>query len=71
MNLCLLKPAKFTLPRMGRKNKKIMNVLVTGVSRGVGLAICEVLLKQGFTVYGVSRSKSENFILLQEKYTAA
>lgn len=34
------------------------NILVTGVSKGLGIVICEVLLKNGYTVYGVSRSKS-------------
>ena len=33
-----------------------MNILVTGCSRGVGLEICSVLLREGHTVYGVARS---------------
>jgi 3-oxoacyl-[acyl-carrier protein] reductase len=33
-----------------------MNILVSGASRGVGLAICIVLLKQGHTVYAISRT---------------
>ena len=32
------------------------NILVTGCSRGVGLEVCRVLLKEGNTVYGVARS---------------
>ena len=38
-----------------------MNILVTGCSRGVGLKICEVLLAQGITVYGVARTYTEEF----------
>jgi 3-oxoacyl-[acyl-carrier protein] reductase len=33
-----------------------MNILVSGVSKGLGLSIAEVLLKKGWTVYGFSRS---------------
>ena len=44
-----------------RKIKKIMNYLVTGCSRGVGLEICRVLLEQGHTVYGVARSYTDEF----------
>ena len=36
-----------------------MNVLLTGVSRGLGAQICEVLLREGHSVYGVSRARSE------------
>lgn len=44
-----------------------MNVLVTGVSKGLGLKITESLLKNGCTVYGISRSKTEelNELILQ------
>lgn len=44
-----------------------MNVLITGISKGVGLKTSELLLKSGWTVYGVSRSKSEelNELLFQ------
>jgi 3-oxoacyl-[acyl-carrier protein] reductase len=45
-----------------------MNVLLTGASRGVGLAICQVLLEQNFTVYAVSRSYTEDLMILNEKY---
>ena len=45
-----------------------MNYLVTGCSRGVGLKICEVLLRQGHVVYGIARSYSEEFRLLGEQY---
>lgn len=45
-----------------------MNILVTGVSRGVGLEICKVLLSQGHTIYGIARSYSKEFIDLQSRY---
>lgn len=44
-----------------------MNVLITGVSKGLGLKIAELALIKGETVYGISRSKTEelNEIILQ------
>lgn len=45
-----------------------MNILVTGVSRGVGVAICRVLLAAGHAVYGVSRSRSEEVERLSQEY---
>ena len=45
-----------------------MNILVTGCSRGVGLEICRVLLKEGHNVYGVSRSHTDEFKALEEEY---
>ena len=36
-----------------------MNILVTGASKGVGLEICNVLLKEGLQVYGISRSETD------------
>ena len=33
-----------------------MNCLVTGVSRGIGAAVCEALLDQGHEVWGLSRT---------------
>lgn len=45
-----------------------MNYLVTGCSRGVGLRICQVLLEQGHTVYGVARSYTEEFKDLETQY---
>jgi 3-oxoacyl-[acyl-carrier protein] reductase len=41
-----------------------MNILISGVSTGLGLVVAEVLLKKGWTVYGVSRSKSEELASL-------
>jgi len=37
-----------------------MNVLVTGVSKGLGLNIARALLEKGHKVYGVSRTKTED-----------
>jgi len=45
-----------------------MNILVTGCSRGVGLAICQVFLENGHNVYGVSRGYTEDFKLLEKHY---
>ena len=45
-----------------------MNYLVTGCSRGVGLEICNVLLQQGHSIYGVARSFSSEFEQLQQSY---
>ncbi len=44
-----------------------MNILLTGVSKGLGLKTTESLLKKGCTVYAISRSKTENLneLLLQ------
>lgn len=44
-----------------------MNVLITGISKGLGLKTSESLLNNGWTVYGISRSKTEelNKLLLQ------
>jgi 3-oxoacyl-[acyl-carrier protein] reductase len=47
-----------------------MNILVTGVSKGVGLEITKVLLQQGHTVYGISRSKTDEVIGLLSKYSS-
>ncbi|HNW98724.1 MAG TPA: SDR family oxidoreductase [Bacteroidales bacterium] len=45
-----------------------MNVLVTGASRGVGIAICRSLLEQGNKVYAISRSFSSELKTLEKKY---
>lgn len=45
-----------------------MNILVTGCSRGVGLEICHVLLSQGYTVYGLARTYTEEFRQLEKEY---
>ena len=45
-----------------------MNILVTGASRGVGLAICKTLLQQGHTVYCLSRTYTDDLKELQSQY---
>lgn len=44
-----------------------MNVLITGISKGLGLKTAESLLSNSWTVYGINRSKTEelNELLLQ------
>lgn len=44
------------------------NILVTGVSRGLGLEIAKVLLARKWIVYGVSRTKSAEVQTLCEAY---
>ncbi len=44
-----------------------MNIIVTGVSKGVGLNLTSYLLKKGHTVYGLSRSKTPEMELLLTK----
>ena len=45
------------------------NILLTGVSRGLGLNICKHLLINSYHVYGVSRSLNENIEELKKKYS--
>jgi 3-oxoacyl-[acyl-carrier protein] reductase len=42
------------------------NILVTGVSRGLGLEITKTLLNDGYNVYGISRNKSNEINELLE-----
>ena len=45
-----------------------MNVLLTGASKGLGLKTTESLLKKGWNVYAISRSKTDNLIELLLQY---
>jgi len=47
-----------------------MNILLTGASKGLGLKTTESLLKKGWTVYAISRSKTENINELLLQYPA-
>ena len=44
-------------------------ILVTGASKGLGLAICHRLLKDGYKVVGISRSQTSEFEKLQKEYS--
>jgi len=44
------------------------NILVTGVSQGLGLAIAESIVAADWNVYGVSRRHSPEYAALQEKF---
>ena len=45
------------------------NILITGVSKGVGLTIAQTLLNDsGYTIYGISRSKTNEVDVLLEQY---
>jgi 3-oxoacyl-[acyl-carrier protein] reductase len=44
------------------------NVLLTGISKGLGLEIASTLLESGFFVWGISRSLTEPLLALKEKY---
>ena len=46
-------------------------VLVTGASRGLGLAICEHLANTGYHVIGASRNNTPEFEALQQRYAGA
>lgn len=49
-------------------NRDARNVLVTGVSRGVGLAIASALLEAGWNVYGVSRTRTSELEVLATRF---
>lgn len=45
-----------------------MNILITGVSKGLGLITSKLLLSKGYTVFGISRSKTEELNKLLANY---
>ncbi len=45
-----------------------MNVLITGISKGLGFKTAQVLLENGYTIYGLSRSTSEELSELLKRY---
>lgn len=44
------------------------NYLISGVSKGLGAMLTKLALESGFTIYGISRSKTEEVEALLEKY---
>lgn len=46
------------------------NILLTGVSKGLGIETAQLLLEKGYSVYGISRSESEELKTLKRKYPA-
>jgi len=45
-----------------------MNILITGISRGVGLEMSRLFLENGHAVYGISRKESEELKALEQQY---
>lgn len=45
-----------------------MNILLTGISKGLGMHLAEELLSNGHNIWGVSRSKSEKLGQLLDAY---
>lgn len=45
-----------------------MNVLLTGVSKGLGLTLTEKALEAGHTIFGISRSKTNEISRLMSNY---
>lgn len=45
-----------------------MNILITGVSKGLGLRLTEILLNNGYTVFGVSRSLTPELERLKTEF---
>lgn len=45
-----------------------MNILLTGISKGLGLSTAKILLSQGHTVFGLSRSKTNELEELLEQF---
>lgn len=44
------------------------NIVLTGVSKGLGIETARILLEKGYSVYGISRSKTEELRVLKEKF---
>jgi 3-oxoacyl-[acyl-carrier protein] reductase len=47
------------------------NVLLTGISKGLGLETAKILLEKGYYVYGISRGESPELLKLKERYPEA
>lgn len=46
-------------------------IVVTGASKGLGLAICVRLLNEGYKVVGISRTMTDEFKVLQKEFRKA
>ncbi len=44
------------------------NILITGISKGLGLFTTRFLLAEGYCIYGITRSESEALIELKKNY---
>jgi len=44
------------------------NIIITGISKGLGLEIAKVLLKKEYSIYGINRSMSKELQQLKEIY---
>ncbi len=44
------------------------NIILTGVSKGLGIETARILLEKGYSVYGISRSETEELRELKEKF---
>ncbi len=44
------------------------NIILTGVSKGLGIETARILLEKGYFVYGISRSETEELRGLKEKF---
>ncbi len=44
------------------------NILITGISKGLGLELARILLKQRYKVFGINRTISDELKKLKEKY---
>jgi 3-oxoacyl-[acyl-carrier protein] reductase len=42
--------------------------LITGASRGIGFSVAQLLLEQGYFVYGLSRNSSQELLELSQRY---
>jgi 3-oxoacyl-[acyl-carrier protein] reductase len=45
-----------------------MNVIITGVSKGLGLKLAQVMLNKNYTVYGISRTLTDELNQLMAQY---
>lgn len=45
------------------------HVLLTGISRGLGLALATKLLTKGYGVFGVSRSQTDDILTLEKEFS--